>query len=59
MSVYVLFQIDVWGTKSSRVFCGVYSSLLAATDDAEKRGLITEQSKAEVIKCEMDKFEEQ
>lgn len=59
MSVYVLFQTDVWGTKSSRVFCGVYSSLLAAINDADKRGLITEQSKAEVIKCEMDKFEEQ
>lgn len=59
MSVYVLFQTDVWGTKSSRVFCGVYSSLLAASDDAKCKGLVTNDARVEILKCEMDKFEEQ
>lgn len=58
MRVYVLFQTDAWKTKSSRVFFGVFLYKNAAIDAAKENCLYTNESKVEIIECELGKFEE-
>lgn len=58
MKVYVLFQTDIWKTKSSRVFFGAFQCRTTAIDAAEKNGLVTYNSDIEIIECELGKFKE-
>lgn len=37
MTVFVLFQTDIYRTKASRVFCGVFSTEAKAIDHAKKK----------------------
>lgn len=43
--VYVLFQTDIWKTKSSRVCFGVFLYENAAIDAAKENGLYTKKVK--------------
>lgn len=36
MKAYTLFQTDIWKTKSSRVFCGVFTTYKKAFKAAEE-----------------------
>lgn len=56
MTLYVLFQTDVHKTKSSRVFCGVFSEYSIATSNAIEQGIKEEEN--EIVECEIDRFEE-
>jgi len=58
MTVYVLFQTDVWQSYSSRVFFGVFSSKVKAIDHAKENGLYTHDAEVVIIECEIDKFDE-
>lgn len=58
MKVYVLFQTDIWKTKSSRVFFGVFLYKTAAIDAAKINGLYTNDSEVDIIECELGEFEE-
>lgn len=58
MKVYVLFQSDVWKSKSSRVFFGVFSSFDEASKAAKDNDLYTNESKVEIIEVELDEFDE-
>lgn len=57
-TVYVLFQTDVWKSKTSRVFFGVFSTEAKAIDHAKENGLYTHDAEVVVIECETDKFGE-
>jgi hypothetical protein len=57
-TVYALFQTDVWKSRRSRVFFGVFSDKVKAIDAAKGLGLYTDQSEVEIIECEVDKPEE-
>ena len=56
MTLYVLFQTDVHTTKSSRVFCGVFSQYFIATANAIEQGIKVEET--EIVECELDRFGE-
>jgi len=58
MTVYVLFQTDVWQSYSSRVFFGVFSTEAKAIDHAKANGLYTHDAEVVIIECEIDKFDE-
>lgn len=58
MTVFVLFQTDVWKSIRSRVFFGVFSSEVKAIDHAKENGLYTCDAEVVIIECELDKFEE-
>lgn len=58
MKVYALFQTDVWKTKSSRVFFGVFMYKTAAIDAAKENGLYTNESEVDIVECELGKLEE-
>ena len=52
--VYVLFQTDIWKTKSSRVCFGVFLYENAAIDAAKENGLYTNESEVDIIECELE-----
>lgn len=58
MTVFVLFQTDVHRTRTSRVFCGVFSTEQKAIDHAKENGLYICDAEVEIIECETDKFGE-
>jgi hypothetical protein len=39
MTLFILFQTDIWKNKSSRVFFGVFDSRIKAIDCAKYHGL--------------------
>lgn len=57
-TVYILFQTDIYKTKSSRVCFGVYSSEKRAIEAAKKNDLYTHQAEVVVLECEIDTFAE-
>ncbi len=59
MKVFLLFQTDVWKTKSSRVCFGVFDSSEEAYNHAAKNSLYDgETAEIDVIETELNKFEE-
>lgn len=58
MTVFVLFQTDIYRTRASRVFCGVFSTEAGAIDHAKANGLYTHDAEIVIIECELDKFGE-
>jgi len=58
MTVFVLFQTDIYRTRTSRVFCGVFSTEAGAIDHAKENGLYTHDAEVVIIECEIDKFGE-
>ena len=57
--IYVLFQTDVWKSRASRVFCGVFESENAAIDAAKENDLYVHTAEVLILECELNKFEEQ
>lgn len=58
MTVFVLFQADIYRTRASRVFCGVFSTEAGAIDYAKGNGLYIHDAEVVIIECELDKFDE-
>jgi hypothetical protein len=58
MKVFVLFQTDVWETKSSRVCCGVFDSFEKANKSAKENDLYTNDAEVVIIETELNNFEE-
>jgi hypothetical protein len=54
-SVYALFITDIWKTRKSRVFYGVFSTYNAAIDAAKELDLFTSRSGVKIIECTIDK----
>ncbi|NDV84173.1 hypothetical protein D0T87_19610 [Bacteroides sp. 51] len=58
MIVFVLFQTDIYRTRASRVFFGVFTSEAKAIDYAKENGLYSHRAEVEIIECETDKYGE-
>ncbi|WP_455496513.1 hypothetical protein [Coprobacter sp.] len=58
MTLFVLFQTDIYKSRASRVFFGVFSTEAKAIDHAKENGLYTHTAEVVIIECEMDKFGE-
>lgn len=52
--VYVLFQTDIWKTKSSRVCFGVFLYENAAIDAAKENGLYTNESEVDIMNVNLE-----
>ncbi|RHV96000.1 hypothetical protein DXA95_06150 [Odoribacter sp. OF09-27XD] len=57
-TVYILFQTDIYKTKSSRVYFGIYSSEERAIEAAKKNDLYTHQAEVVILECEINTFAE-
>jgi len=58
MTVFVLFHTDIYKTRASRVFFGVFSTEAKAIDNAKDNGLYTHDAEVVIIESETDKFGE-
>jgi hypothetical protein len=58
MTVFILFQTDIYKSRASRIFCGVFSTEAKAIDHAKENGLYTHTAEVGIIECEIDKFGE-
>lgn len=58
MTLFVLFQTDIYKSRTSRVFFGVFSTEAKAIDHAKENGLYTHTAEVVIIECEIDKFGE-
>ena len=58
MTLFVLFQTDIYRSRASRVFFGVFSTETKAIDHAKENGLYTHTAEVVIIECEIDKFGE-
>lgn len=58
MKLFVLFQTDIYKSRASRVFFGVFSTEAKAINHAKENGLYTHTAEVVIIECEIDKFGE-
>lgn len=58
MTLFILFQTDIYKTRASRVFFGVFSTEAKAIDHGKENGLYTHTAEVVIIECEIDKFGE-
>jgi hypothetical protein len=57
-TLYVLFETDVYKSKCSRVFLGVFSSFNLANQYAKDNNCYTNNTEIVILEVELDKFEE-
>lgn len=58
MTVFILFQTDIYKTRASRVFFGVFTTEIQAIDHAKENGLYTHDAEVVIVECEVNKFGE-
>lgn len=58
MTLFVLFQTDIYKSRASHIFFGVFSTEAKAIDRTKENGLYTHTAEVVIIECEIDKFGE-
>ena len=55
---YILFETDIYKTKTSRIFLGVFSSFKIANQYAKENNCCTHKTEVVILEVEKDRFEE-
>jgi hypothetical protein len=58
MKLFILYQTDIYKSKSSRICCGVFDSRTKAIDHAKYNGLYKNDSEVVIIEVLLNQFEE-
>ncbi|MFC4510239.1 hypothetical protein ACFO28_07975 [Flavobacterium buctense] len=58
MKLFILYQTDLWKSKASRVFFGIFDSRAKAIDCAKWQELYTHNSEVVVLEVTLNLFEE-
>ncbi|QBN20532.1 hypothetical protein [Flavobacterium nackdongense] len=58
MKLFILYQTDIWKTKISRVFYGIFDSRIKALDCAKYNGLYGRNAKVVIEEVTLNIFEE-
>jgi len=58
MPVFILFQTDIYKTKSTRVFFGVFGTEIKAIDAARDNDLYSHESEVVIIETTLNQFGE-
>jgi hypothetical protein len=58
MTLFILYQTDLWKTKSSRVFFGVFDCRTKAIDCAKYHNLNTQNSKVVIEEVTLNQCQE-
>jgi len=58
MKLFILYQTDIWKTKISRVFFGIFDSRTKALDCAKYNGLYGRNAKVFIEEVTLNIFEE-
>ncbi len=57
-TIYLLFQTDLWQTKSTRVFFGAFDSKNKAIDEAKKNELYHPKAEVVILETTLNEFAE-
>lgn len=58
MKAYILFQTDLYKTKSTRICFGVFSSESKAIENAKQMNLYSHSSEVDIVEVIIDRLEE-
>lgn len=58
MKLFILYQTDIWKSKTSRVFYGIFDSRIKAKDSAKYNGLYSSNTKVAIEEITLNIFEE-
>jgi hypothetical protein len=58
MKLFILYQTDVWRSKASRVFFGIFDSRIKAIDSAKYNGLYCPCAEVVIEEVTLNLFEE-
>jgi hypothetical protein len=58
MKLFILYQTDIWKTKTSRVYFGIYDSRPKAIDSAKYNGLYCSDSEVIIEEITLNEFKE-
>ncbi|WP_245594745.1 hypothetical protein [Flavobacterium limnosediminis] len=53
-----MYQTDIWKTKSSRIYFGIFDSRMKAIDIAKYNGLYTSNAKVVIEEVTLNQFKE-
>lgn len=59
MTLFILYQTDVWKTKSSRIYFGIFDSRSKANDIAKYNGLYTSGAEVVIEEVTLNQFNEE
>jgi hypothetical protein len=58
MTLFILYQTDLWKSKNSRVFFGIFDCRKKAVDFAKYHGLSSNQDKVLIVEVALNQFGE-
>ena len=58
MTLFILYQTDIWKTKSSRIYFGIFDSRRKAIDIAKYNGLYNSNAKVVIEEVTLNQFKE-
>ena len=58
MKLYILYQTDIWKTKTSRVYFGIFDCRCKAIDCAKYNGLYAKNAKVVIEEVALNQFQE-
>lgn len=58
MTLFILYQTDIWKTKTSRIYFGVFDSREKAKDCAKYYGLYVRNAKVVIEEVALNQFQE-
>jgi hypothetical protein len=58
MKLYILYQTDIWKTKASRIYFGIFDCRCKAIDSAKYNGLYCNNAKVVIEEVMLNQFEE-
>lgn len=56
MKLYILYQTDLWKTKTSRIFFGIFDCRCKAIESAKYNGLYSQNAKLIVEQVTINQF---
>jgi hypothetical protein len=58
MTLFILYQTDIWKSLTSRIYCGIFDCRNKAKDSAKYFGLYTKNSTAVIVEVTLNQFQE-
>lgn len=58
MKLFILYQTDMWKTKASRIYFGIFDTRIKAIDSAKYNGLYCPNAEVVIEEVTLNQFQE-
>lgn len=58
MKLFILYQTDIWKSRTSRIYFGIFDSRIKAVDSAKYNGLFCQDTKIVIEEITLNQFQE-